>query len=128
MALVGFAHPIQLSPSGGVALVQDADVLSRSITQLVGTRCLTARGERGELPWAPEYGTNLEALRFEPTSQLLAAVAGTRTSTAIATHEPRVQVQAVRSEADVIGGAVDVTITWSARAISGANVQTRVST
>lgn len=82
---------LQLSPSGGLALVEDADAIRQAIMILLSTR-------PGERVMRPEYGCPLHRLAFEPNDAATAGLAMHYVRTALTRWEPRIDIVSLAAE------------------------------
>lgn len=89
----GFAWPLGVDHTGGIALADGAADLDRSI-QLV---LMTAPGER---LMRPEFGCRIWDLLFEPVTGNLLGLIAEAVRDALAQWEPRIVVEEVRPEPD----------------------------
>lgn len=89
----GFAFPLTISPSGGIAAAQQAQKIRDSIRVILGT-------QHGERLMRPTFGTNLQRLVFAPNTRVTADLARFYVEDALATWEPRILLDEVRVEND----------------------------
>lgn len=114
-----FVHPdfepagpsgLRLSPSGGIALVEDEDAVRQAVLLLLST-------VPGERLMRPDYGCELHRLAFAPNDDTTAGLAVFYVRRALERWEPRVdvlRVDAVRNEETP--HRLDVTLEYRVRA------------
>ena len=81
----GAAHPLVLTPTGGIREVAGMDRIDQSIRIILGT-------QHGERIMRPEFGANLASLAFAANSPGTASLARHLVETALARWEPRIEV------------------------------------
>lgn len=84
----GFAFPLAISPSGGIAAAQQGQKIHDSIRVILGTR-------HGERLMRPTFGANLPSLVFAPNTQATADLARYYVEQALAAWEPRILLDEV---------------------------------
>ncbi len=107
----GWAFPLGVSGSGGIALASGHDDLEQAIRIILGT----ALGERA---MRPDFGCRIHELVFAPTTGETIGLASHYVEEALGWWEPRIEVNDVSVEADsATGGAARlwVSIRYSVR-------------
>jgi len=89
----GWAFPLSVAPSGGIATVGGEDDVERSMRLVLGT----ALGER---PMRPEYGCSIHDLVFAPVDPTFAGVVAYGVRLCLVRWEPRIEVVDVRVTQD----------------------------
>ena len=89
----GWAFPIQLTPSGGIAMVSR----ERELEEAMRIVLLTYPGER---PMRPEFGCRVHELVFAPNDATTEGLAIYYVEEALAMWEPRIEVLSVRANPD----------------------------
>jgi hypothetical protein len=115
-----FLHPVldvpqefaglQISPTGGIEMVEDDASIRQAILLLLSTR-------PGERVMRPDYGCDLERLVFWPNDDTTAGLAIHYVRTALDRWEPRIQIlrlQTARTDADP--GRLEIGLTYQIRA------------
>jgi hypothetical protein len=106
----GLAFPLQISPTGGLALAKG----ERDIQQAIGIILGTAPGER---VMRPEFGCRAWELVFAPRNAATRSLMVHHVQQALGRWEPRIQVQEVRVLDDPDhGGALLVHIDYRVKA------------
>lgn len=77
--------------SGDIRPVRDLDAIKNSIKNILST-------ERGEKPFRPDFGCNLNSYLFEPADNITKASIRDSIEKSIGDHEPRVEVVEVAIE------------------------------
>lgn len=74
---------------------------------------------KGELPWRPDFGMDLEEYRHRSLTPALAVAAGDEASRGLIEYEPRVEVLRVQTES--LGSTLRVKLSWhiSSTALTG---------
>jgi phage baseplate assembly protein W len=99
----GLVTPVQrIGGQDFVAGTGEAAIRS-AIAQIIGTR-------RGELPWKPSFGTNLDRFRHKNISSFMIQDIVDEVQDAISKWEPRVSVQGCRAMAT--GNVIVINISW----------------
>jgi len=89
----GWAFPVSAGPGGDVAVAEHEEDVRQSIRLILDT-------DPGERPMRPDFGAGLRALAFEPLGATTRSLAAHRVERALVTWEPRIDVEAVRVDAD----------------------------
>ena len=89
----GWAWPLRISPSGGIALSRQVVDIDEALTIILGT----AKGERH---MRPQFGCGIHDLVFAPNNATTAGLVDTYVKEAIGWWEPRVEVLKVMVETD----------------------------
>ncbi|GAA1976257.1 GPW/gp25 family protein [Kitasatospora viridis] len=89
----GWAFPLRISPSGGIALVSR----EREIEEAIQLVLCTAPGER---PMRPEFGCAIHDLVFAPVDEATAGRIQYEVRTCLDRWEPRIEVREVSVTAD----------------------------
>ena len=108
----GWAFPVGISGSGGIAMAAGHDDLEQAIRIILGT----APGERA---MRPDFGCRIHELVFAPTTGETIGLAKHYVEEALGWWEPRIDVQDVTVEADASNGTAArlwVSIRYQARA------------
>lgn len=84
----GWAFPLRISPSGGIALVRRERELEEAMTLIL----MTYPGER---PMRPEFGCRLRDYVFRGASDDVAAALSAEVQTSLIRWEPRVDIERV---------------------------------
>ena len=92
----GWAFPLRIDATGGIALVTQA----REIEQAIGIILRTAPGER---PMRPEFGCRIQDHVFAPANAATAAAIAYDVRAALERWEPRIDVEDVRVSFDAAG-------------------------
>ncbi|HEY3284052.1 MAG TPA: GPW/gp25 family protein [Armatimonadota bacterium] len=88
---VGWKFPLQVTPSGRIALARYEQRIEESIYLILST----ARGERVMLP---EFGCGIHDLVFAPNSSMTLTLAVQMAREALVDYEPRIDVLEVSAE------------------------------
>lgn len=105
----GWAFPMRVNASGGIALVRREEELEESIRLVLGT----ALGER---PMRPEFGCAVHDYVFAPADATTAGRVAYEVRASLERWEPRIDVVDVEVTADTTGGAVlYIDITYAVR-------------
>ena len=105
----GWAFPISVTPSGGIALSRDEQKIRESINILLGT----AKGER---VMRPDFGCDLRTLVFEPNNSVTASLARHHVEQALTMWEPRVEIENVDVKNDIENSCLHIQIEYRVRA------------
>jgi phage baseplate assembly protein W len=84
----GWAFPVDVDASGGIALVSAEQAIERSIHVILGT----AKGERR---MRPEFGCGIHDLVFMPNDPTTHGLIETQVADALAWWEPRIEIAGV---------------------------------
>jgi phage baseplate assembly protein W len=104
----GWAFPVALDATGGVALVDGVEDVRQSIRIILGTDL----GERIRM----DFGSSINAFVFEPISTTTLTLLRARVEEALVRWEPRIRVGRVdASLPDRSAGRVDVSIDYRVR-------------
>lgn len=103
------AQGLVLTPSGGLATVDDADAVRQSIILLLTTI-------PGERVMRPDYGCPLHRLMFAPADATTAGLAIHYVRQAVSRWEPRVEIVGLDAVADAHVGRLAVTLQYRLRA------------
>jgi phage baseplate assembly protein W len=76
---------LQISPTGGIAMVEDDEAVRQSLLLLIGTR-------PGERVMRPQYGCELHRVLFSPNDDTTSGLAIHYVRRAVERWEPRVEV------------------------------------
>jgi phage baseplate assembly protein W len=93
----GWAFPVGVSGSGGIAMASGHDDLEQAIRIILGT----APGER---PMRPDFGCRIHELVFAPSTGETIGLAKHYVEEALGWWEPRIEVRDVSVEADAGNG------------------------
>ena len=106
----GWSFPPTFSRGGGeVEMVTNAEDIQQSLRILLGTT-------RGERVMQESFGCDLQSLLFEEGDQWLMSRIERTIRDAIASHEPRITLDAVKvTGQDVRAGRLDVSIRYTIR-------------
>jgi phage baseplate assembly protein W len=106
---------LQISPSGGMMLVEGSSAIRQAIMILLSTR-------PGERVMRPEYGCPLHRLAFEPNDAATAGLALHYIRAALTRWEPRIDIVSLSAEPggelDAEGGRLAVRLEYRVRATS----------
>ncbi|MCX4781776.1 GPW/gp25 family protein [Streptomyces sp. NBC_01264] len=86
----GWAFPLGVSPTGGIALVRRETELEQAMKIILSTY-------PGERPMRPGFGCRLRDYVFRDTGHQTMAMLSEEVRTALVTWEPRVDIQGVRA-------------------------------
>jgi len=89
----GWAFPLRVDSTGGIALVSREQEIEEAIRLILGT-------SPGERPMRPEFGCRIHELVFEPNDGSTAGLAAHYVEQALGMWEPRIRVLAVRTGVD----------------------------
>jgi phage baseplate assembly protein W len=95
----GLAFPLQVNPSGGVALTSLADEIEQAIAIILGTAV-------GERVLRLEFGSRLHELSFAPLDEATMALARRYVEDALGRWEPRIRLLEVEVTGDHIAGCL----------------------
>jgi phage baseplate assembly protein W len=107
----GWAFPVGVSGSGGIAMAAGHDDIEQSIRIILGT----APGER---PMRPDFGCRIHELVFAPTTGETIGLAQHYVEDALGWWEPRIELNEVAVGADASNGVAArlwVSIRYSVR-------------
>jgi len=107
----GWAFPMRVNASGGIALVSGDEELAESMRLILGT----AYGDR---PMRPEFGCAIHDFVFAPADATTAGRIAFEVTRSLERWEPRVEVVDVEVEAGGDGSTLFVDITY---AVKGTN-------
>ncbi|MGP3690555.1 GPW/gp25 family protein [Streptomyces sp. IBSNAI002] len=88
----GWAFPMRVSPTGGIALVRRETELEQAMKIILSTY-------PGERPMRPGFGCRLRDYVFRDTGPQTMAMLSEEVRTALITWEPRVDIHSVRAMA-----------------------------
>ncbi len=94
----GWAFPMRIDATGGVALVNQQRELEEAIRLILGT----AYGER---PMRPEFGCGVHDLVFAPADATTAGRIASEVTTSLERWEPRIDVVSVEVSFDPVDAA-----------------------
>jgi phage baseplate assembly protein W len=106
---VGWAFPLQLDPSGEIAMATHEEDIRQAIRLILGTI-------PGERAMRPDFGAGLHALAFEPLSARTIALARHRVEEALTSWEPRIDRITVDVSAEPSRGRLLLDIRYRVRA------------
>ncbi len=89
----GWAFPLRVSPSGGIALVEGDREIAEAVRLVLGT----AYGER---PMRPDFGCGIHDLVFDPSDVTLAGRVSAEVTASLVRWEPRITVVEVDAAPD----------------------------
>jgi phage baseplate assembly protein W len=89
----GWAFPPAATADGSIAMASDEEDVRQAIRIVLATN-------RGERAMRPEFGADLRALQFQPLSTTTLSLLRHRVEDALVRWEPRIDVIAVRADAD----------------------------
>src|SRR5689334_6758845 len=101
----GAAHPLALTPTGGVREAAGVALIEQSIRIILGT-------QHGERIMRPDFGANLAALAFAANTPATANLAQHLVESALARWEPRIEVLDVDVTNDLAEAALVITVTY----------------
>lgn len=104
----GFAFPLAISLSGGIAAAQQAQKIHESIRVILGT-------QHGERLMRPSFGCNLKRLLFAPNTHATADLARFYVEDSLATWEPRILVEEITVENNLAEGRLDIIVRYRIR-------------
>ncbi|MET0910258.1 MAG: GPW/gp25 family protein [Ilumatobacteraceae bacterium] len=84
----GWAYPMRVGPTGGMALVSGDEEIAESIRLILGT-------SPGERPMRPEFGCPIHDHVFAPANAAMIGMIGFEVRNALARWEPRIDVHDV---------------------------------
>jgi phage baseplate assembly protein W len=109
--------PFQLAPDGGIAVTTDPN---RQAAQHIEAILCTSPGER---VMVPTYGVPVKGAVFMPDDQIATAQIAQQITSAMATYEPNITVEAV-NVSDTVGdpaGSGTIDLDWSIKNIQTGN-------
>jgi phage baseplate assembly protein W len=89
----GISFPVRVDAGGGIALASGVEKIEQSIRIILGT-------QHGQRVMRPRFGCNLRSLVFEPNNPATANLARYYVEDGLRQWEPRIDLLAVRVEAD----------------------------
>ena len=92
----GLAFPLQITDTGGVALVSGKELIRQSIKIILGTT-------QGTRYFLGEFGSQIEKVLFQPNDEVLQSLLQTMIREALKTWEPRIAVTTITFEKSVGG-------------------------
>ncbi|WP_405464881.1 GPW/gp25 family protein [Streptomyces jietaisiensis] len=104
----GWAFPLRISPTGGIALVSG----EREIEEAIRLILATAPGER---PMRPEYGCAIHDLVFSPINEATAGRVQHEVHASLDRWEPRIEVHEVDVTAGPDEGMLVIDVRYSIR-------------
>jgi len=97
------AQPLRRGGSGDYLAAQGAELIKAAVEQILHTK-------KGELPWKPSFGLDVERYRHRNlTDALVAAIAG-EVLEALTDYEPRIEI--VECDAGKIENRARVKVRW----------------
>lgn len=105
----GWAFPVQLDPSGEIAIATHEEDIRQAIRLILGTI-------PGERVMRPDFGAGLHALAFEPLSARTIALVRHRVEEALTSWEPRIDRVTVDVAAEPTRGRLLIDIRYRVRA------------
>jgi phage baseplate assembly protein W len=84
----GWAFPIRVDATGGIALVSREREIEEAIRLILGT-------SPGERPMRPEFGCRIHEFVFSPADSATATALGNEVRSALRRWEPRIDVEEV---------------------------------
>ena len=103
----GWAFPVGVTPSGGIALAEGEDDIKQAIRIILST----ALGERA---MRPDFGCEIHSLLFEPSDPTLPRRAEYYARTALERWEPRIELDSISASLD--GAKLTVEVNYRVRA------------
>jgi phage baseplate assembly protein W len=104
----GWAFPLGVSVQGSVQQSSIIPNIEESILIILRTRL-------GERVYRPDFGSRLEELIFAPMNTQTLLLAKLYTQEALVKWEPRIILDAVRTEPDPVRGRLDIIIEYHPR-------------
>ena len=104
----GFAFPLRVNVQGNVQLSPKVHSIEESIQIILRTQL-------GERVYRPDFGCRLGELVFAPMNTQTLLLARMYTQEALEKWEPRIVVDAVRTELDPVRGRLDIIIEYHPR-------------
>ncbi len=101
----GLAFPLRVTLQGSPQLSSEIRNIEESIAIILGTKI-------GERVYRPDFGSRLFELAFAPMNTQTLLLIRLYVEEALTMWEPRIVVDAVRTEADPVRGRVDITIDY----------------
>lgn len=101
----GFAFPLRVNIQGNVQLSPKVHSIEESIQIILRTQL-------GERVYRPDFGCRLGELVFAPMNTQTLLLARMYTQEALEKWEPRIVVDAVRTEPDPVRGRLDIIIEY----------------
>jgi phage baseplate assembly protein W len=101
----GVAFPLRVSVQGGLQLSAQEQNLEDSIRIILGTSL-------GERIYRPDFGCRLSELVFAPLNTQTLLMIRLYVEEALVKWEPRIEVDAVRTDPDPVRGRVDIEILY----------------
>ena len=95
----GLTLPFRRDGKGDFAHASDLSLIQSSVRQVLST-VRSSPSTRGELPWRPEFGSVLEALRHRNLDDVTAELARTRVVESLRAWLPRVRVKRAKVTLD----------------------------
>lgn len=108
----GIVTPFRRDGKGDFANASDISLVRSEVQQVLGT--LASSGStQGELQWRPEFGSNLQLLRFRNLDETTLELARTYTADALRIWLPRIRVKAVSADANFDDKTLTITVVYS---------------
>ena len=105
----GWAFPLKVTPSGGIARSKDEQKIKESIRLILSTG-------KGERVMRPTFGADLQRLVFEPNNTVTANLVSHYIEEALTLWEPRIQVDQVDVKNDVANSRLLIEVSYHIRA------------
>jgi phage baseplate assembly protein W len=111
----GLITPLQRISGNDFVWAEGERLVKSSISQILGTR-------PGELPWRPDFGTDLERYRYKSAVDATASALATEIVESVSRFEPRATITTVVASAE--DNVIKARISWSitSEASEGNNV------
>jgi phage baseplate assembly protein W len=113
----GAAHPLALTPTGGIREATGIARIEQSVRIILGT-------QHGERVMRPDFGANLRSLAFAANTPGTANLARHLVESALARWEPRIEVLEVDVADAVAGSTLLITVLY--RLVGAADVHSLV--
>jgi len=105
----GLSFPLQIDARGNLQLSAGEQSVEESMSLILGTQL-------GERVYRPTFGSRLAELAFAPLNTQTLLSIRLHVEEALTAWEPRIQLEAVRTEPDPVRGRVDIVIDYRLRA------------
>ncbi len=104
----GIAFPLQMNVQGQLQISSQTQNLEESIRIILQT-------DLGERVYRPEFGSRLSELLFAPMNTQTLLLLRVYTQEALEKWEPRIVIDAIRTEPDPMRGRVEIVLEYHAK-------------
>ena len=104
----GPAYPLRYTVGGVLGPKTDLEIIYTSMVNILTT-------SKGSLPYAPEFGSHVPDLVFEPNDEITRSLIRYYTQKDLQEQDPRINVIAVRTDVNEMNEpyTVHITVTWA---------------